>query len=188
MRASGHGTMWDFRSPELTALVFAVYAGGDVVSAVYLGHADTLGARRTAGWLAKGVMDPWSRSTSWSLIGSLALGGLLPERNSARLAGQDGPGQIHRDRERLPKPDLGEAVATLRCVERLPTTGQHLGSQGGEGAAILPDFCPRGRGATWIRTLGSRTLGVDVGTSADPCGSVLIARVRIPLGTLRFCK
>jgi putative intracellular protease/amidase len=53
--AGGHGTMWDFRSPELGSLLARFYESGKIVSAVCHGPVGFLEARLSDGsWLVQG--------------------------------------------------------------------------------------------------------------------------------------
>ena len=62
--AGGHGTMWDFRSPELGRLLAEFYESGKVVSAVCHGPVGFLEARLSDGsWL---VQDKNLTAFSWA--------------------------------------------------------------------------------------------------------------------------
>jgi putative intracellular protease/amidase len=62
--AGGHGTMWDFRSPELGRLVAEFYESGKIVSSVCHGPVGFLEARLSDGrWL---VQDKEMTAFSWA--------------------------------------------------------------------------------------------------------------------------
>jgi putative intracellular protease/amidase len=62
--AGGHGTMWDFRSPELARLLTEFYEGGKIVSAVCHGPVGFLDAKLSDGrWL---VQDRDLTAFSWA--------------------------------------------------------------------------------------------------------------------------
>jgi putative intracellular protease/amidase len=62
--AGGHGTMWDFRSPELGRLLRAFYESGKIVSAVCHGPVGLLEAKLSDGsWL---VQDKELTAFSWA--------------------------------------------------------------------------------------------------------------------------
>ena len=66
--AGGHGTMWDFRSPELGRLLADFYEAGKVVSAVCHGPVGFLEARLSNGsWL---VQDKNLTAFSWAEEGA----------------------------------------------------------------------------------------------------------------------
>ena len=62
--AGGHGTMWDFRSPEVGRLLAEFYESGKIVSAVCHGPAGLLDAKLSDGrWL---VQDKELTAFSWT--------------------------------------------------------------------------------------------------------------------------
>lgn len=133
--AGGHGTMWDFRSPELGDLLAEFYESGKIVSAVCHGPVGFLEARLSDGrWLVEGKD---LTSFSWTEEEADNRGDIVPFNLEEELKARG----ARYSKAMLP---FGKHVVE----DGLLITGQNPASARGVGEAVarnLRESVPQGR-------------------------------------------